>query len=137
MMGHAIYLVTFIADYPCGDRYPLKIEVDAPGVEQAIMLATAKAETSRFQKEKLLLMSVIPDLCPPATEEVNIDGLLKPCPFCGNPHVSLVGTLREFDGEITWFVNCGCCNASQLPDSKDGAIRNWNERTEPEVSSEQ
>ncbi|EIP3425397.1 TPA: Lar family restriction alleviation protein [Salmonella enterica] len=73
-------------------------------------------------------MSVIPDLCPPATEEVNINGLLKPCPFCGNPHVSLVETLREFDGESTWFANCGCCNASQQPDDKEGAIWNWNQR---------
>ncbi|ELH8365166.1 Lar family restriction alleviation protein [Salmonella enterica] len=56
--------------------------------------------------------------------------MLKPCPFCGNPHVSLVETLREFDGENTYFVNCGCCNASQLSDSKEGAIRNWNQRDE-------
>lgn len=136
-MQGSTYLVTFIAGYPDGDRYPLKIEVDASGVEQAIMLATAKAESSRFQKENLSLVSVLPDLCPPATEEVNIDGLLKPCPFCGNPHVSLVGTLREFDGEITWFVNCGCCNASQQPDSKEGAIWNWNQREDLEGNREQ
>lgn len=127
-MQESTYSVTFIASYSDGDSYPLKIEVDAPGVEQAIMLATAKAESSRFPKDNLSLMSVIPELCPPATEDVNIDGILKPCPFCGNPHISLVETLREFDGEITWFVNCGCCNASQLPDSKESAIQNWNQR---------
>ncbi|HBM2885808.1 TPA: Lar family restriction alleviation protein [Klebsiella oxytoca] len=84
-----------------------------------------------------MLISVSPESYPLSTEEVNIDGALKPCPFCGNPHVSLVETLREFDGESTWFVNCGCCNASQQPDSKEGAIRNWNQREEPEVNCEQ
>jgi len=129
-MKGSTYSVTFIADYPGGDRYPLKIEVNASSVEQASKLAVAKAESSRFQKERLMLISVIPEMCPLATEEANSDGLLQPCPFCGNPHVSLVETLREFDGENTFFVNCGCCNASQLPDSKEGAISNWNQRNE-------
>ena len=132
-MSGSTYEVTFIANYPDGDRYPLKYEVDASGVEQAIELATAKAVPLRIGKENLTIKSVVPYLCPLASETINHDGLLKPCPFCGNLHVSLVETLREFDGENTWFVNCGCCNASQLPDSKEGAIRNWNQRNEPEV----
>lgn len=133
MMQRSTYEVTFIANYPGGDRYPLKFEVEADGVEQAIELATAKAVPLRIGKENLTIVSVVPYLCPLATKEVNSEGLLKPCPFCGNPHVSLVETLREFDGENTWFVNCGCCNASQLPDSKEGAIRNWNQREEADA----
>ncbi|CAM7639023.1 Lar family restriction alleviation protein [Phytobacter diazotrophicus] len=132
-MSGSTYEVTFIANYPDGDRYPLKYEVDASGVEQAIELATAKAAPLRIGKENLTIKSVVPYLCPLASETINHDGLLKPCPFCGNLHVSLVETLREFDGENTWFVNCGSCNASQLPDSKEGAIRNWNQRNAPEV----
>jgi Lar family restriction alleviation protein len=127
-MMESTYTVTFTVDHPEGDRYPLKIEIEARGVEQAVNLAVAKAEASHFQKEKLVLMSAMPELCPPAFEGLNRDGLLKPCPFCGNPHVSLLETFRELDDESTWFVNCGCCNASQLPDSKEGAIRNWNQR---------
>lgn len=127
-MPKSTYEVTFIANYPDGDRYPLKYEVDASGVELAIEMATAKAALLRIGKEDLTIMSVVPYLCPPATEAVNRDGLLKPCPFCGNSHISLVETLRELDGESTWFVNCGCCNASQLPDSKESAIHNWNQR---------
>ncbi|KGT91274.1 hypothetical protein NG99_17040 [Erwinia typographi] len=72
----------------------------------------------------------MPETCPPSTEDVNGNGELKPCPFCGNPHVSLVETLRELDGENTYFVNCGCCNASQLPDSKERAVHDWNQREE-------
>jgi hypothetical protein len=41
-----------------GDRYPLKYEVDASGVEQAIELATAKAAPLHISKENLTIMSV-------------------------------------------------------------------------------
>lgn len=134
-MTKTTYSVTFIANYPDGDRYPLKVEVDATDVEEAIALAKVGSTVSCIDKTSLLLISVIPEMCPPATEEANSDGALKPCPFCGNPHVSLVETLRELDGENSWFVNCGCCNASQLPDGKEGAICNWNRRDEPEACS--
>lgn len=127
-MDHTIYAVTFIADYPDGDRYPLKVETKASCVDSAISLAKGNAVVSCIDKSNLTVISVIPELCPAALEHVNSDGLLKCCPFCGNPHVSLVETLRELDGENTWFVNCGCCNASQLPDSKESAIQNWNQR---------
>jgi Lar family restriction alleviation protein len=127
-MQKSTYSVTFTADYPDGDRYPLKVEVEALGVGQAIELATEKVAATHIQKETLEVVSAIPDLCPLATKGVNGNGLLKPCPFCGNPHVSIVETLREFDGDNTYFVNCGCCNASQLPDGKEDAIRNWNQR---------
>ncbi|WP_223813123.1 MULTISPECIES: Lar family restriction alleviation protein [Pantoea] len=134
-MKGSTYSVTFVADYPDGDRYPLKIEVEAEGVDQATSQAVSIAESSRFLKKDLVLMSVIPELCPPALDGMNPDRLLKPCPFCGNDCISLVETLREFDGEKMFFVNCGCCNATQHPDSKEGAILNWNERTEPETGS--
>jgi|GEM_PF-3003990 len=135
-MRESTYSVTFTADYPGGDRYPLKIEVKADGVDQATKKAVGIAESSRFLKKDLVLMSVIPEFCPPAVEGVNPDGLLKSCPFCGNECVSLVETLREFDGVKTFFVNCGCCNATQHPDSEEGAIHNWNQRTAPEASCE-
>ncbi|EGH2794942.1 restriction alleviation protein, Lar family [Salmonella enterica] len=61
-------------------------------------------------------------------KDQNSDGLLKPCPFCGNPYVSLVEVYPEFVGEIEYVVNCGCCDTTQHPDSKEGAIRRWNQR---------
>lgn len=127
-MNKTTYSVTFIASYPDGDRYPLKVKIDASGVEEAIAQAKVSSTVSCIDKTSLLLISVIPEMCPPATEEANSDGVLKPCPFCGNPYISLVETLRELDGESTWFVNCGCCNTSQLPDSKERAIHDWNQR---------
>ncbi|MGU7118386.1 Lar family restriction alleviation protein [Salmonella enterica subsp. enterica serovar Pomona] len=130
MMQKINYTVTFMGDYPCGGRHPLTVKASACGVPDAIAIATEAIVGDRIEATNLVLISVVPESHPLATEEVNSDGMLKPCPFCGNPHVSLVETLREFDGENTYFVNCGCCNASQLPDSKEGAIRNWNQRDE-------
>lgn len=124
------YIVTFMGDYPCGGRHPLTVKTNSADVSGAICAATEAIVDERIEATNLVLISVVPESHPLATEEVNSDGTLKPCPFCGNPHVSLVETLSEFNGESTWFVNCGCCNASQLPDSKEGAIRNWNQRDE-------
>ncbi|MGG5989851.1 Lar family restriction alleviation protein [Salmonella enterica] len=124
------YIVTFMGDYPCGGRHPLTVKTNSADVSGAICATTEAIVDDRIEATNLVLISVVPESHPLATEEVNSDGTLKPCPFCGNPHISLVETLSEFDGENTWFVNCGCCNASQLPDSKEGAIRNWNQRDE-------
>ncbi|MDU7201183.1 MAG: hypothetical protein E6288_24870, partial [Enterobacteriaceae bacterium] len=74
-MTGSTYEVTFIANYPDGDRYPLKYEVDASGVEQAIELATAKAAPLHISKENLTIMSVVPYLCPLAPETTNRDEL--------------------------------------------------------------
>lgn len=126
------YIVTFMGDYPCGGRHPLTVKTKAYGVESAIAMATDAIEDDRIGATGLALISVVPESHPLATAEVNSDGALMHCPFCGNPHVSLVETLCDSDGENTYFVNCGCCNASQLPDSKEGAIRNWNQRDEEE-----
>lgn len=127
------YIVTFMGDYPCGGRHPLTVKTKSFDVSGAISIATEAIVDDRIEATNLVLISVVPEAHPLATEEVNTDGTLKPCPFCGNPHISLVETLRERDGESTWFVNCGCCNASQLPDSKESAICNWNQRNEEEA----
>lgn len=122
------YIVTFMGDYPCGGRHPLTVKTKSVDVSGAICSATEAVVDDRIEVTNLVLISVVPESHPLATEEVNSDGTLSPCPFCGNPYVSLVETLNELDGESTWFVNCGCCNASQLPDSKESAIQNWNHR---------
>ncbi|MCX8967403.1 restriction alleviation protein, Lar family [Erwinia psidii] len=57
----------------------------------------------------------------------NPDGELLPCPFCGNPEPKLMDAY--FDRETQYYVNCGCCNLTMHPDSKEAAFRNWNERT--------
>ncbi|EDQ2394378.1 TPA: Lar family restriction alleviation protein [Salmonella enterica] len=127
-MNRTTYAVTFVANYPDGDRYPIKVNTEALGVDQAI--EDAAINITCISKNNLEVLSVIPELCPAATEDANRDGQLKPCPFCGNPNVSVVEILRDFDGENTYFVNCGCCNASQLPDCKENAIYHWNQREE-------
>ena len=124
------YAVTFIGNYPGGERYPLKVEAKATGVDRAIERATTIARTTRIDAANLTLISAVPESYPFSTNGENRDGLLKPCPFCGNPNVSLVEILRESDSENMHFVNCGCCNASQLPDIKEGAISHWNQRNE-------
>lgn len=125
-MNRTTYAVTFVASYPDGDRYPIKIVAKATGVDLAI--ENAKTNITCISKNNLAVLSVIPELCPASVEDANRDRQLKPCPFCGNPNVSLVETLRDFDSENMYFVNCGCCNASQLPDCKENAIYHWNQR---------
>lgn len=122
------YIVTFMGDYPCGGQHPLTIKTKAVGVEAAISIAIDAIKDDRIEASNLVLLSVVPESYPLSTNDVNSDGLLSACPFCGNTNVSLVETRRETDGESLYFVNCGCCNATQLPDSKEGAISNWNQR---------
>lgn len=124
------YIVTFTGDYPYGGHHPLTVKTKAFDVSGAISIATEAIVDDRIEATNLTLISVVPESHPLATDEVNNNGVLKPCPFCGNPHVSLVETLCELDGENTYFVNCGCCNASQLPDSKERAIHDWNQRSQ-------
>ncbi|CNE38146.1 Lar family restriction alleviation protein [Yersinia enterocolitica] len=129
-MQNINYIVTFTGDYPCGGNHPLIVKATALDVESAISAARNAIEDDRIEATNLILISVVPESCPAATEDLNSDGALKPCPFCGNPHVSLVETIPYFGGENMHFVNCGCCNASQLPDTKEGAIYHWNQREE-------
>lgn len=57
---------------------------------------------------------------------------LKPCPFCGAREVNLMEVLDFADEEDAYYVACGCCNANQLPDSKERAIHDWNQREMPD-----
>ncbi|MBB8029247.1 Lar family restriction alleviation protein [Escherichia coli] len=59
---------------------------------------------------------------------VTSDVALKPCPFCGNPEVQLIEVKYFLDGDDGYYVACTCCNANQLPDSKERAIHDWNQR---------
>lgn len=59
---------------------------------------------------------------------INSEVQLKPCPFCGNPQVQLIGVKYLMDGDDGYYVACTCCNASQIPDSKERAIHDWNQR---------
>ncbi|CAI1045813.1 Lar family restriction alleviation protein [Serratia ficaria] len=129
-MQNINYIVTFMGNCPCGGRHPLTVKTKASGVEQAIFAAKDAIEDERVEATDLLLLSVEPESYPFSTDDANSDEVLAPCPFCGNSNVSLVETRRESDSENMYFVNCGCCNASQLPDSKEGAISNWNQRNE-------
>ena len=122
------YTVTFMGDYPCGGSHPLTVKTNSFDVSGAICAATESIVDDRIEATNLVLISVVPDSYPPATDNVNSDGLLKPCPFCGNPKVSLVETLPGDGDENMYLVNCGCCNASQLHDSKQRAIHDWNQR---------
>lgn len=51
---------------------------------------------------------------------------LKPCPFCGNKHI----TIRK--GKYSWIIEC-CntdCNAAVVKYLKKEAIEAWNRRVE-------
>ncbi|RJK63738.1 hypothetical protein CMV60_20035 [Serratia marcescens] len=119
-----------MGNYPCGGRHPLTVKTKAAGVDQAIFAAKDAIEDERVEATNLVLLSVEPESYPPSTDDANSDEVLAPCPFCGNHNVSLVEIRRESDSENMYFVNCGCCNATQLPDIKEGAISNWNQRDE-------
>lgn len=122
------YVVTFTGKHPCGCRYPILVNIKATGVSYAIDVASEAIKDDRVEATDIELISVLPEFCPPALESENSDGLLKPCPFCGNPHVSLVEVWPELIGEIEYVVSCGCCETTQQPDSKERAIHNWNQR---------
>lgn len=124
------YVVTFTGKYPCGCRHPIFVKTKAAGVEEAISIAITEIEDISSRDSYIELRTVFPENWPMATEDENSDGLLKPCPFCGNPHVSLVEVYPELSGEILYVVNCGCCDTTQHPDDKDGAIDRWNQREE-------
>lgn len=122
------YDVTFTGKYPCGCRHPLIVKTAATGVSHAISVASEAIKDDRIEATDIELFSVLPELYPLAKEDQNSDGLLKPCPFCGNPYVSLVEVSPAFVGGIEYVVNCGCCDTTQHPDCKEGAIRRWNQR---------
>lgn len=122
------YVVTFTGKYPCGCRHPLIVKTASTGVNHAISVASEGIKDDRIDATDIELLSVLPEGYPLAMEDQNSDGLLRPCPFCGNPYVSLVEVYPEFVGEIEYVVNCGCCDTTQHPDSKEGAIRRWNQR---------
>ncbi|MDJ6542610.1 Lar family restriction alleviation protein [Salmonella enterica] len=124
------YVVTFTGKHPCGCRHPIFVKTKAAGVEEAISIAITEIEDISSRDSDIELRTVFPENWPLAMEDENSDGLLKPCPFCGNPYVSLVEVYPELSGEILYVVHCGCCNASQLPDCKENAIYHWNQREE-------
>ncbi|HIB1530006.1 TPA: Lar family restriction alleviation protein [Salmonella enterica subsp. enterica serovar Muenchen] len=124
------YVVTFTGKYPYGCRHPLIVETTATGVSHAISVASEAIKDDRVEATDIELLSVLPKGYPLANEDQNSDGLLRPCPFCGNPYVSLIEVYPEFFGEIAYVVNCGCCDTTQHPDCKEGAIRRWNQREE-------
>lgn len=124
------YVVTFTGKHPCGCRHPIFVKTKAAGVEEAISIAITEIADISSRDSDIELLSVLPENWPLAMEDENSDGLLKPCPFCGNPHVSLVEVYPELSGEIEYVVNCGCCETAQQPDCKDNAIRRWNQREE-------
>lgn len=64
---------------------------------------------------------------------VNSGTQLKPCPFCGNPQVQLIEVKYFFSGGDGYYVACTSCNANQLPDSKEHAVHNWNQREKPDT----
>jgi hypothetical protein len=78
----------------------------------------------------LVLISVVPDSYPPATDNVNSDGLLKPCPFCGNPNVSLVETCLKMVTKICTSLTVAvatlpsCLTANSEP-SMTGTSVTW------------
>lgn len=122
------YIVTFIGKHECDCIHPIFVRTKAVGVEEAISIANTEIEDIRSRDPDIELRSVLPDEYPLAMEDQNSDGLLKPCPFCGNPYISLVEVYPEFSGEIAYVVNCGCCDTSQYPDCKENATRRWNQR---------
>lgn len=124
------YVVTFTGKHPCGCRHPILVKINATGVSYAMSVASEAIKDDRVEATDIELLSVLPESWPLAMEDENSDGLLKPCPFCGNPHVSLVEVYPELSGEIEYVVNCGCCETAQQPDCKDNAIRRWNQREE-------
>lgn len=124
------YIVTFTGKYPCGHRHPLIVRTASAGVSRAMSVASEAIKDDRVEATDIVLISVLPENYPLAAEDQNSDGLLKPCPFCGNPWVSLVEVFPEYSDEIEYVVNCGCCETTQQPDCKDNAIRRWNQREE-------
>lgn len=124
------YVVTFTGKHPCGCRHPILVKINATGVSYAMSVASEAIKDDRVKATDIELLSVLPESWPLAMEDENSDGLLKPCPFCGNPHVSLVEVYPELSGEIEYVVNCRCCETAQQPDCKDNAIRRWNQREE-------
>jgi hypothetical protein len=89
IMQKVDYIVTFMG-ITCGGRHPLTVKTNSFDVSGAICAATESIVDDRIKATNLVLISVVPDSYPPATDNMNSDGLLKPCPFCGNPNVSLV-----------------------------------------------
>lgn len=124
------YVVNLMGDYPCGHRHPLKVVASAYSAEAAIGIAAEAIKDDRIPSINHELVSVMPEIPSQSKEGDNADGSLLPCPFCGSPEPKLMDAY--FDGEQQYYVNCGCCNATQHPDSKEGAIFNWNQRTAPE-----
>lgn len=55
--------------------------------------------------------------------------VLKPCPFCGNTHLSVY---EQYDWKYKWLyfeVHCNNCGArSYSDDTAKQAVENWNRR---------
>ena len=131
-MERTRYAVTFMGDHACGHRHPVKVVLGALSALDAIDLAREALADDRIISTGHSLYSVFPEPPLQLMGSDNAGHILLPCPFCANPEPKLLDAC--FDGEPQYYVNCGCCNASQQPDSKERAINDWNQRTTPEVS---
>lgn len=51
---------------------------------------------------------------------------IRPCPFCG-------GSVQRVknSGRWGWFVSCQCAAVGPSADTRELAIKRWNERREP------
>lgn len=124
------YEVVFMGDHPGGQRLPLKVVTTATNATMAIGIAADAIEDDRIQSTNHVLISVMPVSSPQSADGHNQDGLL-PCPFCASTEPKLMDSY--VDGETQYFISCGCCNATQHPDSRERAIHDWNQRVTPEV----
>lgn len=127
-MERTKYIVTLMGDYPCGHRYPVIVTTTAINAEAAIEIANDAIKDDRIESTRHELISVMPESPSQAMYGDNTDGALLPCPFCGNPEPKLMDAY--FNGETQYYVNCGCCNATQHPDSRERSIHDWNQRSE-------
>lgn len=133
-MEQTKYEVVFMGDYPGGDRHPVKVVTTATNATIAIGIASDALEDDRIQSTNHELISATPIKASQSADGDNIHGLL-PCPFCGSPDPKIMDAY--VDGEQQYFVNCGCCNTTQHPDSRDRAIHDWNQRNAVEVNNAQ
>lgn len=56
------YIVTFMGNYPCGDRHPLTVKAKAFDVSGAISIATEAITDDRIEVISLVLISVVPEM---------------------------------------------------------------------------
>ncbi|WP_052130757.1 hypothetical protein [Erwinia typographi] len=53
---------------------------------------------------------------------------LESCPECGTSEVRLNRVSRFAGGDDAYYVACTICEPRQFPDSREDAVRDWNQR---------